>query len=166
MRILFATGRRNWRRLSSGTARSYLSPATGVRASAPAWKASATLLDLVQRFENLAIIYPVHPNPNVRTSVARLLAGNERIHLTEPLDYDLFCHLMASSRLILTDSGGIQEEAPSLDKPVLRLRNSERPEAVEAGTRGSSARNGRQSPRRPSSAAQRSRRLMQDGGCQ
>jgi UDP-N-acetylglucosamine 2-epimerase (non-hydrolysing) len=63
-----------------------------------------------------------------------VLAGHERIHLTDPLDYDVFCHLMASSRLILTDSGGIQEEAPSLDKPVLVLRDtSERPEAVEAG---------------------------------
>ncbi len=92
------------------------------------------LIDLTRRFENLAIIYPVHPNPDVRATVATVLAGHERIYLTDPLDYDVFCHLMASSRLILTDSGGIQEEAPSLDKPVLVLRdNSERPEAVEAG---------------------------------
>jgi UDP-N-acetylglucosamine 2-epimerase (non-hydrolysing) len=92
------------------------------------------LIDLTDRFENLAIIYPVHPNPNVRATTAKLLAGRERIYLTEPLDYDVFCHLMAASRLILTDSGGIQEEAPSLNKPVLLLRDtSERPEAVEAG---------------------------------
>ena len=92
------------------------------------------LNDLTKRFENLAIIYPVHPNPDIRATVATLLAGHERIYLTDPLDYDVFCHLMASSRLILTDSGGIQEEAPSLDKPVLVLRDtSERPEAVEAG---------------------------------
>jgi len=92
------------------------------------------LIDLTKRFENLAIIYPVHPNPDVRATVATVLAGHERIYLTDPLDYDVFCHLMASSRLILTDSGGIQEEAPSLDKPVLVLRDtSERPEAVEAG---------------------------------
>ena len=76
----------------------------------------------------------MHPNPDVRATVATVLAGHERIYLTDPLDYDVFCHLMASSRLILTDSGGIQEEAPSLDKPVLVLRDtSERPEAVEAG---------------------------------
>ncbi len=92
------------------------------------------LIDLTKRFENLAIIYPVHPNPDVRATVATVLAGHERIYLTDPLDYDVFCHLMVSSRLILTDSGGIQEEAPSLDKPVLVLRDtSERPEAVEAG---------------------------------
>src|SRR5208282_5557423 len=92
------------------------------------------LIDLARQFRNLAIIYPVHPNPDVRATVATVLAGHERIYLTDPLDYDVFCHLMASSRLILTDSGGIQEEAPSLDKPVLVLRDtSERPEAVEAG---------------------------------
>ncbi len=92
------------------------------------------LIDLTKWFEKLAIIYPVHPNPHVRATVATVLAGHERIYLTDPLDYDVFCHLMASSRLILTDSGGIQEEAPSLDKPVLVLRDtSERPEAVEAG---------------------------------
>ena len=92
------------------------------------------LIDLTKRFENLAIIYPVHPNPDVRATVATMLARHERIYLTDPLDYDVFCQLMASSRLILTDSGGIQEEAPSLDKPVLVLRDtSERPEAVAAG---------------------------------
>jgi hypothetical protein len=70
----------------------------------------------------------------VRTTVATVLAVHERIYLTDPLDYDVFCHLMAASRLILTNSGGIQEEAPSLEKPVLVLRaTSERPEAVEAG---------------------------------
>src|SRR5271157_1110646 len=84
------------------------------------------LIDLARQFRNLAIIYPVHPNPDVRATVATVLAGHERIYLTDPLDYDVFCHLMAS--------GGLQEEAPSLDKPVLVLRDtSERPEAVEAG---------------------------------
>jgi UDP-N-acetylglucosamine 2-epimerase (non-hydrolysing) len=92
------------------------------------------LIDLTKRFENLAIIYPVHLNPDVRATVTTVLSGHERIYLTNPLDYDVFCHLMATSRLILTDSGGIQEEAPSLDRPVLVLRDtSERPEAVESG---------------------------------
>lgn len=92
------------------------------------------LVDLTRIFPELAIIYPVHLNPQVRAAVAQLLAGRERIYLTAPLEYDVFCYLMAACRLILTDSGGIQEEAPSLDKPVLVLRGtSERPEAVEAG---------------------------------
>ncbi len=92
------------------------------------------LIDLTKRFENLAIIYPVHPNPDVRATVATMLAGHERIDLTDPPDYDVFCHLMASSRLILTDSRGIREEPPSLDRPVLVRRDtSERPEAVTAG---------------------------------
>jgi UDP-N-acetylglucosamine 2-epimerase (non-hydrolysing) len=93
------------------------------------------LLELSLRFPNLAIVFPVHFNPQVRAAVTGFLGGRERIYLTDPLDYDVFCHLMAESRLILTDSGGIQEEAPSLDKPVLVLREtSERPEAIQAGT--------------------------------
>ena len=80
------------------------------------------------------VIYPVHPNPNVRTAVERLRA-HPNITLTEPLDYVPFVDLMRRAFLILTDSGGIQEEAPSLGKPVLVLREkTERPEAVEAGT--------------------------------
>ena len=92
------------------------------------------LIAIAKALPNLAIAYPVHPNPEVQATTARLLSGHERIHLIAPLDYDVFCALMATSRLILTDSGGIQEEAPSLHKPVLVLRDtSERPEAVAAG---------------------------------
>jgi len=92
------------------------------------------LVDLTRIFPELAIIYPVHLNPQVRAATSELLAGRERIYLTAPLEYDVFCYLMAACRLILTDSGGIQEEAPSLNKPVLVLREiSERPEAVAAG---------------------------------
>jgi len=81
------------------------------------------------------IVYPVHPNPNVSEPVRRLLADISKIHLIEPLDYLPFVYLMNRARLIFTDSGGIQEEAPSLGKPVLVLRDTtERPEAVKAGT--------------------------------
>lgn len=81
------------------------------------------------------LVYPVHLNPNVRKPVNELLQGIANVHLIEPLDYETFVYLMDRSYLILTDSGGIQEEAPSLGKPVLVLRDTtERPEAVEAGT--------------------------------
>lgn len=81
------------------------------------------------------IVYPVHLNPNVRTPVKRLLSDLNNVFLIEPLEYLPFVYLMNESDLILTDSGGIQEEAPSLGKPVLVMReNTERPEAVEAGT--------------------------------
>lgn len=81
------------------------------------------------------IIYPVHLNPNVQEPVNRLLKGVNNIHLIEPQDYLPFVYLMTQSTLILTDSGGIQEEAPSLGKPVLVMRETtERPEAVAAGT--------------------------------
>jgi UDP-N-acetylglucosamine 2-epimerase (non-hydrolysing) len=81
------------------------------------------------------ILYPVHPNPNVQQPVRRLLTGISNIHLTEPQEYPFFIYLMMRSDIILTDSGGIQEEAPSFGKPVLVMRNTtERPEAVEAGT--------------------------------
>jgi len=84
---------------------------------------------------NLHIIYPVHLNPNVKKPVNSILAGKENVHLIEPLDYLHFVYLMEKSYLILTDSGGVQEEAPSLGKPVLVMRETtERPEAVEAGT--------------------------------
>lgn len=93
------------------------------------------LKEIVKRNKNLEIIYPVHPNPNVADPVYDILSGQEGINLIQPLDYVPFVHLMNDSYLILTDSGGIQEEAPSLGKPVLVLRNeTERPEAVEAGT--------------------------------
>jgi len=80
-------------------------------------------------------LYPVHLNPNVRKPVNELLSNVENIKLVEPFQYEEFVYLMSQSYLILTDSGGIQEEAPSLGKPVLVMRDTtERPEAVEAGT--------------------------------
>lgn len=85
--------------------------------------------------EDVQIIFPVHLNPNVQKPVNELLAGVPNINLISPLAYPAFVYLMQSSFLLLTDSGGVQEEAPSLGKPVLVLRdNTERPEAVEAGT--------------------------------
>jgi UDP-N-acetylglucosamine 2-epimerase (non-hydrolysing) len=81
------------------------------------------------------IVFPVHLNPNVRRPVESILGGRPRVHLIEPVDYLAFVHLMDRSHIIITDSGGIQEEAPSLGKPVLVMRKTtERPEAVEAGT--------------------------------
>jgi UDP-N-acetylglucosamine 2-epimerase (non-hydrolysing) len=85
--------------------------------------------------DDVEILYPVHLNPNVREPVNRLLTGITNIHLIEPVEYLPFVYLMNRSYLILTDSGGIQEEAPSLGKPVLVMRDTtERPEAVSAGT--------------------------------
>ena len=93
------------------------------------------LLEIASRHAERDLIYPVHLNPNIRGEALRLLQRIGNIHLIEPLDYLPFVHLMNRSHLILTDSGGIQEEAPSLGKPVLVLREAtERPEAVEAGT--------------------------------
>ena len=93
------------------------------------------LVDTAKAFPDVEIVYPVHLNPNVREPVNRLLAGVDNIHLIEPLDYLPFVYLMNRAYLILTDSGGIQEEAPSLGKPVLVMRDTtERPEAIEAGT--------------------------------
>lgn len=95
----------------------------------------AALLTLVERFDDIELVLPVHPNPNVKGVVEATLGTHPRIHLTAPQDYAPFCRLMERATLILTDSGGIQEEAPSLGKPVLVLRNeTERPEAVDAGT--------------------------------
>lgn len=93
------------------------------------------LLDLVKAFPDVEIVYPVHLNPNVRDPVMRMLGEHGNIHLIDPLDYLPFVYLMNRAYLILTDSGGIQEEAPSLGKPVLVMRDTtERPEAIEAGT--------------------------------
>jgi len=90
---------------------------------------------LAERHPDIQIIYPVHLNPNVREPVNRILSGHPRIQLIEPLRYEQFVHLMARAYLILTDSGGIQEEAPFLRKPTLVMRETtERPEALEAGT--------------------------------
>lgn len=92
-------------------------------------------LDKLSKNSDVQIIYPVHLNPNVREPVNRIIGNNDKIHLVEPMDYLEFVYLMKISTLILTDSGGIQEEAPALGKPVLVMRdNTERPEAVNAGT--------------------------------
>lgn len=93
------------------------------------------LAEIAQQHPEVQIVYPVHLNPNVQEPVQRLLSGIENIYLIEPQDYLPFVYLMHRSYLILTDSGGIQEEAPSLAKPVLVMRETtERPEAVAAGT--------------------------------
>ena len=92
------------------------------------------LVELASK-ETVNIVYPVHPNPIVKSNAEALLRGVPNIHLIDPQDYLSFVYLMQRSTIILTDSGGIQEEAPSLGKPVLVLRDvTERPEAVEAGT--------------------------------
>jgi len=92
------------------------------------------LLDLTRKFEDIRILFPIHPNPNVRKEAAALLNNHPSIHLTSPLNYRNFIAAMKKSFIILSDSGGVQEEAPSLNKPVLVLRDStERPEGVEAG---------------------------------
>jgi UDP-N-acetylglucosamine 2-epimerase (non-hydrolysing) len=94
----------------------------------------AALATLARR-PDVEIVYPVHLNPNVQETVRRMLEGQPNIHLVDPLDYLPFVALMKRSYLILTDSGGIQEEGPSLGKPVLVMRETtERPEAVAAGT--------------------------------
>ncbi len=85
--------------------------------------------------DDVEIVYPVHLNPNVQTPVKRILGNSARVHLIEPLGYLEFVHLMQAASVVITDSGGIQEEAPSLGKPVLVMRDvTERPEAVTAGT--------------------------------
>jgi UDP-N-acetylglucosamine 2-epimerase (non-hydrolysing) len=90
---------------------------------------------LSQMYPDYGYVYPVHLNPNVRGPVMQELSGIRNVHLVEPQEYQPFVYLMSRSYLILTDSGGIQEEAPSLGKPVLVMRDTtERPEAVEAGT--------------------------------
>lgn len=91
--------------------------------------------NIATKYPECQIVYPVHLNPNVQEPVNRLLRGLDNVFLIEPLDYLPFVYLMSRSYLILTDSGGVQEEAPSLGKPVLVMRdNTERPEAVAAGT--------------------------------
>lgn len=90
---------------------------------------------VAERFPDVDIVYPVHLNPSVQEPVNRLLAGIANIHLIEPQEYLPFVYLMDRASIVLTDSGGVQEEAPSLGKPVLVMRDTtERPEAVEAGT--------------------------------
>lgn len=91
--------------------------------------------DLAEAHRDWEFVYPVHLNPNVQKPVNEILDGQENVHLIEPLDYLPFVWLMDKSDIILTDSGGVQEEGPSLGKPVLVMREvTERPEAVDAGT--------------------------------
>lgn len=93
------------------------------------------LREIISEFPDTVAVFPVHRNPQVRKVVQSELDGQERVILIDPLDYEPFANLMGSSHIVLTDSGGIQEEAPSLGKPVLVLRDTtERPEAIEAGT--------------------------------
>ena len=88
----------------------------------------------VERHEDVALIFPVHPNPAVRSAASLAFADHKRIHILEPLDYSDFIALLASCWLIVSDSGGVQEEAPTLGKPLLILRdNTERPEAIDSG---------------------------------
>jgi UDP-N-acetylglucosamine 2-epimerase (non-hydrolysing) len=99
------------------------------------FEAICQALTEIARAPNVQVVYPVHLNPRVQEPVRRILGGVNNINLIDPLDYLPFVFLMQRSHLILTDSGGIQEEAPSLGKPVLVLRETtERPEAVAAGT--------------------------------
>jgi UDP-N-acetylglucosamine 2-epimerase (non-hydrolysing) len=94
-----------------------------------------SILKIVTAREGVEVVYPVHLNPNVQEPVRRLLGNHKRIHLLPPQEYMPFVYLMGRSSIVLTDSGGIQEEAPSLGKPVLVMRETtERPEAVQAGT--------------------------------
>ena len=90
---------------------------------------------LAEKFQDIQFVYPMHLNPNVRDPVKKYLSSKNNVYLIEPLDYLPFVFLMKKSNYILTDSGGIQEEAPALGKPVLLMRDTtERPEAVDAGT--------------------------------
>jgi UDP-N-acetylglucosamine 2-epimerase (non-hydrolysing) len=102
---------------------------------APMRRIFAAIRRIVDEFPDIRIIYPVHMNPAVRESASDVLGGHARVHLIEPLDVLDFHNFLARAFIILTDSGGIQEEAPSLGKPVLVLRDTtERPEGVAAGT--------------------------------
>jgi UDP-N-acetylglucosamine 2-epimerase (non-hydrolysing) len=100
----------------------------------PMRDAFSAILELVERNDTIELLYPVHPNPNVIKPAHEILGSHSRIHLVEPLRYAQFVQAMKQAYLIISDSGGVQEEAPALGKPVLVLREeTERPEAVEAG---------------------------------
>jgi len=91
--------------------------------------------DIVEKYTDVELIFPMHLNPKVREIANRILSNNDRIHLIEPLDYEPMANIMSKVHLVVTDSGGIQEEAPTLGKPVLVVREeTERPEGIEAGT--------------------------------
>ncbi|MHB8155839.1 MAG: non-hydrolyzing UDP-N-acetylglucosamine 2-epimerase [Desulfocucumaceae bacterium] len=94
-----------------------------------------SLREVLELYPDVEVVFPVHKNPAVRRVVSEVIGGMDRVHLIEPMDYDPFVNLMKKCFMVLTDSGGMQEEAPSIGKPVLVLRDTtERPEAVEAGT--------------------------------
>jgi UDP-N-acetylglucosamine 2-epimerase (non-hydrolysing) len=102
---------------------------------APMRQIFAAVNDILTRYPQTELIFPLHKNPVVREIAYSKLSDNKQVHFCEPLDYLPFCHVMKRCRLILTDSGGLQEEGPALGKPVLVLRTAtERPEAIEAGT--------------------------------
>ncbi|NMA87033.1 MAG: UDP-N-acetylglucosamine 2-epimerase (non-hydrolyzing), partial [Tissierellia bacterium] len=91
--------------------------------------------DIVNEYEDVELVFPIHLNPKVREIAYAKFNNNPKVHIIEPLDYEPFTNLMAKAHLIVTDSGGLQEEAPSLGKPVLVIREeTERPEGIEAGT--------------------------------
>jgi UDP-N-acetylglucosamine 2-epimerase (non-hydrolysing) len=101
---------------------------------APLEQSLSAIAEIAQKFPGHHIVFPVHPNPNVKELVHARLSDKKNIHLIEPMDYVNFSHLMHRAEIILTDSGGVQEEAPSLQKPVLVMRETtERPEGVDAG---------------------------------
>lgn len=95
----------------------------------------SAIRDVVNKHDDVEVVFPIHLNPKVRNIAYSIFKDNDRIHLIEPLDYEPFTNLMSKSYLVVTDSGGLQEEAPSLGKPVLVVRNeTERPEGINAGT--------------------------------
>ena len=98
-------------------------------------KICESLVEIANKYPDIKFIYPVHLNPNIQEPVQSILNNQENIKLIKPVSYDKFCYLLKECFFVLTDSGGIQEEAPGLGKPVLLMReNSERPEAIDAGT--------------------------------
>jgi len=122
-------------RLLSGTSR-FITVTAHRRESfgAPFEQMLLALTDIVDTHPDVEIVYPVHPNPKVRDAVGRILRSRARVHLLEPMRYEQLLYLMDNSALLLTDSGGIQEEGPSLRKPVLVMRDvTERPEGIAAG---------------------------------
>ncbi len=101
---------------------------------APLREAFTALLEIVDSFDDVLLVYPVHPNPNVREPAEEILGNHDRVVLTQPLDYLDLIHALEKASLVVTDSGGIQEEAPSFGTPVIVLREvTERPEGIEAG---------------------------------
>lgn len=134
-RMPYAFGDERLHALAEGSSRFILMTAHRRESwGAPMEEFCLAAADVLETFGDLTIVFPVHPNPEVRETVHRILGNHPRVVLTEPLDYPPFVKLMQAATLILSDSGGVQEEAPSLDTPVLVLRDTtERPEALESG---------------------------------